>query len=194
MKINNDFELPFSIAEAWLLLLDVPTIAPCVPGARLTEVLGDNSYRGIASIKVGPLLLEFAGEAQLTEIDTDNHSARILAKGVDTKKRGNASATVLIKLVELQANRTKVDIETDLNLAGSIAQYGRASGLLKQIAQQVINQFADNLSRLGSSTDGGAQGAGSIATGQSSDAPQAMSGVDLLWQASKSWLKDRTRS
>lgn len=192
MKINNEFELPLPLDEAWPLLLDVPAIAPCVPGAELTEVLGDNSYRGRASIKVGPLMLNFAGEAQLTEIDPVNHSVRILAKGTDTKKRGNASATVLIELNEIEPNKTRVSIETDLNLAGSIAQYGRASGLLKQIAQELINQFAGNLSTLRpqDGREGGASADGLVSVA-SPDSAQAMSGIDLLWRASKAWLKDR---
>jgi uncharacterized protein len=195
VKIHNEIEVSLPLAKAWPLLLDVPTIAPCVPGAELTEVLGDNRYRGRASIKIGPLLLEFAGEAELVEVDDHQHTVRILAKGDDTKKRGNASADVFIRLSEIDPDRTGVAITTDLNLVGTIAQYGRASGLIRQIAQEVINQFAINLSRLhqpDGSEDANVDKA--AAPNLLPATASEMSWIALLVRALQSWLKERRKS
>jgi carbon monoxide dehydrogenase subunit G len=195
LKIENQIEIPLPLEKAWPLLLDVPTIAPCVPGAELTEVLGDNRYRGRASIKIGPLLLEFAGEAELVEVDADQHTARILAKGDDTRKRGNATAEVFIKLSGIDAGRTGVAITTDLNLAGSIAQYGRASGLIRQIAQEVINQFALNLSRLHPQENFEETViAGEPAARSAAAQASGMSWIALLLRALGNWLKDRGKA
>lgn len=195
MKIDNKIEIPLPLEKAWPLLLDVPRIAPCVPGAELTEILGENRYRGRASIKIGPLLLEFAGEAELVEVDASQHTARILAKGDDVKNRGNASADVFIRLSELDSGRTSVEIATDLNLVGTIAQYGRASGLVRQIAQEVINQFARNLSQLQASSGSSATPHGEALAVESASPPViGMSWIALLLRAVRNWLTDRKKA
>lgn len=144
MKIENSFTVPLTVEEAWALLLDVPAIAPCLPGAELTEVVGPQRYRGRALIKVGPVQLSFEGEAEIVDIDDGARTARVIAKGSDKKGRGNASATVVFALAE-HPEGARVDITTDLNLVGAVAQYGRGAGLLKAIADQLIGQFAANL-------------------------------------------------
>lgn len=144
MKIDTSFTVPVPPDAAWPLLLDVPRIAPCMPGASLTEDLGDRRYKGQATVKVGPVQLTFAGEAQITQADEAARTARVVAKGADLKGRGNASANVDFALVP-DGDGTRVNVVTDLNLVGAVAQYGRAAGLLKEIANQIVKQFADNL-------------------------------------------------
>ncbi len=154
MKIEVSFSVPVPPQEAWTLLLDVPRIVPCLPGASLTQDLGDQRYKGQATVKVGPIQLTFAGEAQIVDQDPVAHTAKVQAKGADAKGRGSASATALFSLqAEEQGARaqgtqvqgTRVDVVTDLQLVGAVAQYGRAQGLIKEIATQIVNQFADNL-------------------------------------------------
>lgn len=144
MQFENSFEVPLPPAEAWKVLLDVPRIAPCLPGAELTETLGPDKYKGRAGVKIGPVNLFFAGEAEIVEKDEAARKARIKGKGNDTKGRGQAAATVDFALVEAGAG-TRVDVTTDLNMTGMVAQYGRASGLMKEIAGAILAQFADNL-------------------------------------------------
>jgi carbon monoxide dehydrogenase subunit G len=192
VKIENEIEIALPLARAWPLLLDVPAIAPCVPGAELTEVLGGNRYRGRAAIKIGPLLLEFAGEAELVEVNEAQHTARILARGDDTKKRGNASADVFIRLSALDPGRTRVAITTDLNLVGTIAQYGRASGLIRQIGQEVMNQFALNLGRLHpAGGDGGLAPSGQLEAQAVGAQVAGLSWIGLLLRALGNWLRNR---
>lgn len=144
MQLNNSFTVPADPATAWKILLDVPRIAPCMPGAELTEVVGERAYKGNAKLRVGPVSLTFAGEAEITEIDEDARTAKVRARGNDTKGRGAAEAEVVFKLSE-DGGASRVDITTDLNLSGSVAQYGRASGLIDAIAGQIISDFAKNL-------------------------------------------------
>jgi uncharacterized protein len=157
MKIDNSFVVPLPVEQAWPLLLDVPAIAPCLPGAELTDVLGSQRYRGRALLKVGPVQLTFEGEAEIVDIDDAGKTARVVAKGSDNKGRGNAAATVMFALAE-HADGARVDITTDLNLVGAVAQYGRGAGLLKAIADQLIGQFADNLRTALSSAGGDDEG------------------------------------
>ena len=147
MKLNNSFDIARSPEEAWQILLDVPRIAPCLPGAELTETVGENQYKGNASVKLGPVQLKFAGEAELTEVNPEERTARLKAKGNDSKGRGSANATVVFELTETETGTTRVNLDTDLNLAGSIAQYGRATGLIEEIARQLVSDFAGNLSK-----------------------------------------------
>ncbi len=147
MKLNNNFDIAKSPEEAWQILLDVPRIAPCLPGAELTETIGENQYKGNAGVKLGPVQLKFAGEAKLTDVNAEERTAQLKAKGNDSKGRGSANATVEFRLTETETGTTRVDLDTDLNLAGSIAQYGRATGLIEEIARQLVSDFADNLSK-----------------------------------------------
>lgn len=144
MQLNNSFTVPADPATAWKILLDVPRIAPCMPGAELTEVVGERAYKGNAKLRVGPVSLTFSGEAEITEIDEAGRTAKVRARGNDTKGRGGAEAEVVFKLSE-DGGASRVDITTELNLSGSVAQYGRASGLIDAIAGQIISDFAKNL-------------------------------------------------
>lgn len=144
MQFENSFDVPLPPAEAWKVLLDVPRIAPCLPGAELTETLGPDKYKGRAGVKIGPVNLFFAGEAEIIEKDEAARKAKLKGRGNDTKGRGQASATVDFNLVEHNGG-TRVNVLTDLNMTGMVAQYGRASGLMKEIAGAILTQFADNL-------------------------------------------------
>lgn len=144
MRIDNSFEVPLPPGEAWKVLLDIERIAPCMPGAELTEIVDEKNYKGKVSVRLGPVALAFAGQVQFEDVDNDNHKARAKAKGKDSKGRGGANATVDFKL-EPAGGGSTVFVATDLNLSGSIAQYGRASGMIEGVATALIGQFADNL-------------------------------------------------
>ena len=147
MRFENSFVVPMPPAEAWALLLDVPTIAPCLPGAEITEMLSPRRFRGRAAVKVGPVQLGFDGEAEIVALDDAAMTARLVAKGREKKGRGNAAATIDFALAADPAG-AKVMVVTELHLVGAVAQYGRGVGLMKDIANQLIEQFAQNLQYL----------------------------------------------
>jgi uncharacterized protein len=146
MQIQNSFAVPVEPATAWRLLLDVPRMARCMPGATLTDARADRSYAGNVVVKLGPVRLAFAGEARITELDEAGRRAKVEAKGSDTKGRGSAQAKLDFVLVP-DAGGTRVDVTTDLQLTGSVAQYGRGAGLIKEVANQLVGEFAGNLAR-----------------------------------------------
>jgi uncharacterized protein len=144
VEFDNSFEVPLPPAEAWPVLMDIKRIAPCMPGAELTEVVDDKTYKGKIGVRLGPVSLTFAGTVAFEEIDNANHSARVKAQGTDAKGRGGANATASFRL-EPVASGSKVLVHTDLALSGSVAQYGRGVGMIQATAAQIINQFANNL-------------------------------------------------
>lgn len=146
MQFSNSFEVSLPAAEAWETLMDIPGIAPCMPGAELTEVVDAGTYKGKVAVRMGPVVLAFAGTAKFEERDDATRKARVRAQGTDAKGRGGASAVVNFHL-EPSGNGSKVLIDTDLNLSGSVAQYGRGAGMIQTIAAQLINQFAKALEK-----------------------------------------------
>jgi carbon monoxide dehydrogenase subunit G len=146
VELKNEFSVATPIENAWPMLLDVASIVHCVPGGELLEQLDERSFKGRVSVKLGPMLLNFEGIAKFVEIDVPARRARIDARGTDTKGRGAAQAKVKLQL-EPDGSSTKVSILTDLQLSGSVAQIGRASGLIEEVSQHLIGEFADNLDR-----------------------------------------------
>lgn len=144
MKIENDFEVPLAVEEAWTLLTDIQRIAPCMPGAELTEIIDERSYKGKVAVRLGPVALSFNGNARFEEIDDASHRARVRASGTDSKGRGGAQADVTFEL-RPQETATQVLISTDLSLSGAVAQYGRGSGMIADLSSHLVSQFADCL-------------------------------------------------
>jgi uncharacterized protein len=144
MEIANAFDVPLPPDEAWKVLLDIERIMPCVPGAELIEVLGDGAYKGKVSVKLGPVALSFVGTAKFEKRDESAKRATVSAKGSDAKGRGGANAAVNFQLAPVDAG-TRVEVLTNVNLSGAVAQYGRGTGVIQGVATQLTKQFADNL-------------------------------------------------
>jgi carbon monoxide dehydrogenase subunit G len=144
MEFDNSFEVPLPPAEAWPLLMDVRGIAPCMPGAELTDVVDDKTYKGKISVRLGPVALTFAGLVIFEEIDNVNHNARVKAQGTDAKGRGSAQALSTFRL-EPAGQGSKVLVHTNLTLSGAVAQYGRGVGMIQATAAALMGQFANGL-------------------------------------------------
>ena len=189
MEFDNSFDVPLAPAEAWPLLTDIRRIAPCMPGAEVTEVVDDKTYKGKIAVRLGPVALAFAGVITFEELDAAGHTARVKAQGSDAKGRGSANATAAFRL-EAVPGGSKVLVHTDLALSGTVAQYGRGVGIIQATAAQIMAQFAANLkSQIASQT-----AAGPGASVQPSPAPPPsaapISGLSLIakviWDALKS--------
>jgi carbon monoxide dehydrogenase subunit G len=170
MEFDNTFEVPLPPAEAWPVLMDVQRIAPCMPGAQLTEVVDATTYKGNIAVRLGPVALTFAGLIKFEEIDDANHTARVKAQGTDAKGRGGANAAASFR-VEPAGTGSKVLVHTDLTLSGAVAQYGRGVGMIQATAAQLMKQFADNLKKQLAAAPPAAASAAPAATAVSSAAP-----------------------
>jgi carbon monoxide dehydrogenase subunit G len=143
MKIEDEFRVDVPVEQAWNVLLDVERIAPCMPGAQLQEVEGEE-YRGIVKVKVGPITAQYKGVAKIVEADEANRRLVLSAEGRDTRGQGTASAKVTATLTPDGSN-TVVHIDTDLNVTGKVAQFGR--GVMADVSSKLLGQFAENLER-----------------------------------------------
>lgn len=144
MDFDNSFDVPLPPDQAWKTLMDIERIAPCMPGAELTEIVDEKTFKGKVSVRLGPVALTFQGTASFEDIDNDAHTASVKAQGADAKGRGGANANVAFHLEPSDTGST-VKIHTDLQLSGSVAQYGRGAGMIQDLATQIIGQFAKNL-------------------------------------------------
>ena len=142
MEINNAFEVKAPIDVAWATLTDLARIAPCLPGATLTSIEGD-IYKGHVTVKVGPIVAKFGGQAIFQERDDAAHRAVLKGEGRDSTGKGNASAIITAQLESVDANTTRCTVNTDLTITGKIAQFGR--GALADVSDKLLKQFVVNL-------------------------------------------------
>jgi carbon monoxide dehydrogenase subunit G len=144
VRLENSFEVPAPPEQAWALLMDVPRVIPCMPGATLDEAVDDEHWKATMAVKLGPISLSFKTDVAREEADEAARRAKLSAKAREARGRGNASATIESSLTP-QNGGTQVDIVTDLQLAGAVAQYGR--GLVADVSSQLVGQFADCLKK-----------------------------------------------
>jgi uncharacterized protein len=143
VKIHNEFSIPLPPAKTWIALNDIPRVARCAPGAELLEQRDDGSFSGTIAVRLGPVLLNFKGTVIYREVDETNHRVVAEAAGNETRARGSARAQVVFVLSPSDGG-TRVEVDTDVQLAGSIAQYGRGAAVIQNTAQVIMNQFAKN--------------------------------------------------
>ena len=160
MKITNSFTVDVPIDEAWVLLTDLEGIAPCLPGAKLTGV-EDEVYSGGIKIKVGPVTSEYKGSAEFVERDEVHYKCVINGKGRDTRGAGNAQALITAQMVAEGAEKTRIDIVTDLKVSGKVAQFGR--GVMQDVSTKLLGHRRlsreedrrNERTRVGRACDGG---------------------------------------
>ena len=144
MQIHNKFVVPIPPAEAWSFLMDIPSTIACFPGAELIDQSDDGRYRGRVTVRLGPLAMVFNGTVRVEDRDDAAHSGTVKAAWAEAKGRGNANTVTRFRIGPSGAGAEAV-LDTDIQLAGQVAQYGRASGMIADISAQLIAQFADNL-------------------------------------------------
>jgi uncharacterized protein len=143
MLITNEFEVAEPVDQVWQFFQNIPQVAACLPGAQLTEDLGDDKYKGTVAVRMGPVRLQFAGIADITERDEAAKRLTVHASGADEKGRGQANMVVTATLARTNRGTTKVDVVQDLQLAGAAAQYGR--GMISDVSAILMRDFAANM-------------------------------------------------
>jgi uncharacterized protein len=177
VELNNEFRVAVPAARTWQVLTDVERVAPCIPGAQLLSVDGDD-FTGVVKVKVGPITVSYKGDASFQEKDAAAQRVVIKASGKETRGSGNAAALVTAQLKD-EGDVTHVLITTDLTISGKAAQFGR--GVLADVSTNLIGQFARNLEAdlLGGSAPPAA--AASVASSTpAAGATDAGDSVDLL--------------
>jgi carbon monoxide dehydrogenase subunit G len=178
VELHNEFRVAVPAAETWQVLTDVERVAPCIPGAQLLSVDGDD-FTGAVKVKVGPITVSYKGEAAFQEKDEAAQRVVIKANGKETRGSGNAAAVVTAQLKD-EGDATHVLITTDLTVSGKAAQFGR--GVLTDVSTTLIGQFAKNLEAdlLGDAAPPAAASSSSAAATPAAAASDADDSVDLL--------------
>ncbi|HTW98477.1 MAG TPA: SRPBCC family protein [Acidimicrobiales bacterium] len=158
MRLSNEFVVAADLDVVWHHLLDFELVAECVPGARIEEVVDDSTYKGTIRLRIGPMTVEYRGQASLVEVDEAAHRARIELKAREARGQGSALATVHNRL-EADPGGTRVIAETDLQITGPQAQFGK--GVLEDVGGRILEEFSTRLERRinsGSGARGGGEG------------------------------------
>jgi carbon monoxide dehydrogenase subunit G len=143
MELHNTFTVPVTVDEAWRVMLDVQQLAPCMPGASVDEVQGDDVL-GRVKVKLGPISVTYRGKLTFVERDEEKHRVVLDAAAHELKGSGTASARITAGMESVEAG-TEVTVTTDLSITGKPAQFGRS--VMNDVSERIIGQFAQNLAR-----------------------------------------------
>jgi carbon monoxide dehydrogenase subunit G len=199
MQIENEFTVAAPIDEVWSHLLDVERVAPCMPGAELTESVDESTWKGKVNMRLGPVSLSFAGIVTMEDRDDAAHRVVLRAKGMEQKGKGAANASVTSWL-ETSQNETTVKMVADVQLTGSVAQLSR--GLLPEVSRKLTREFAECLrtNMLGGETERTASSTETAAPAPGPTMPAAMKaksigglrlGLSAIWATIRSLFGSR---
>ena len=145
MKLEHSFQVAAPLDTVWEALIDVERVAPCLPGAEITEAGEDGTYHGTFSVRLGPTTAAYRGELAMEEVDEDSHRAVMRANGQDKRGQGSAKATIVSTMRE-EGGATTVDVETDFTITGRLARFGRG-GMIEDVSNRLLRDFSDCLQK-----------------------------------------------
>lgn len=140
MKLEQSFEVQAPIDRVWEALIDVERVAPCLPGAEITEATDDGKYHGNFTVKLGPTTAAYRGELEMESVDESTRTVTMRASGQDKRGQGGAKATIVSVLRE-DGGATTIDVDTDFTITGRLARFGRG-GMIKDISNRLLRDFS----------------------------------------------------
>jgi uncharacterized protein len=143
VKLEQSFHIDAPLDDVWAALIDVPRVAPCLPGAEIADQQEDGSYAGTFTIKIGPATAAFRGTLKMETVDEAAHAATMRANGTDKRGQGGAKATIVSR-VRAEDGGSAVDVETDYSIVGRLAGFGRP-GMIEAVAGRMMAEFAECL-------------------------------------------------
>jgi uncharacterized protein len=145
MKLEHKFSVDAPLERVWAKLIDVEQVAPCLPGAEITEVGADGTYSGTFSVRLGPTTAAYRGKLAMDEVDEGAHRVAMQASGQDKRGQGSAKAAIVSKLSE-QEGVTTVEVETDFTITGKLARFGRG-GMIEDVSNRLLRDFSECLQK-----------------------------------------------
>lgn len=145
MKLEQSFSVAAPLDAVWEALNDVERVAPCLPGAEITEAAEDGTYHGNFSVRLGPTTAAYRGQLKIEEADVATHRSVMRATGQDKRGQGSAKATI-VSVLAPEGDATRVDVETDFTITGRLARFGRG-GMIQDISNRLLKDFAECLQR-----------------------------------------------
>jgi carbon monoxide dehydrogenase subunit G len=174
MKLEQSFDVDAPLEQVWDLLIDVQRVAPCLPGAQLTEAGDDGTYNGTFSVKIGPATAAYRGTLKMEEVDEAGHRVTMRATGTDKRGQGGAKALMVSALSAREGGGTHVEVETDMTITGRLASFSRG-GMIQDVSNRLLGEFAACLqSKLTTqeAAPGEAGAAAASAAGEAASAPR----------------------
>jgi carbon monoxide dehydrogenase subunit G len=188
VKLEHSFEVKAPLERVWQALVDVERVAPCLPGAEITEAGEDGSYRGNFTVKLGPTTAAYRGELAMEEVDEQAHRCVMRASGSDKRGQGSAKATI-VSAMHQEGERTKVDVETDFTITGRLARFGRG-GMIQDVSNRLLRDFSACLQQTIESAEPAAEPAAADVAARPAPRPaKPVSGLSLLFRALLDRLK-----
>jgi uncharacterized protein len=196
MKLEHSFQVSAPMERVWEALIDVERVAPCLPGAEITEAGEDGTYRGTFSVRLGPTTAAYRGQLAMEEVDAGAHRVAMRASGQDKRGQGSAKATIVSTMRE-EGGATTVEVETDFTITGRLARFGRG-GMIQDVSNRLLRDFSDCLQKTiegpEATPEAAAPAPASAAPASAAGAPPArrakpVGGLSLLFRA----LLDRIR-
>lgn len=193
VQIDKRYPLPCSAEIAWEFLQNIEAVAGCMPGAKITEPLGEGRYKGTVTSKLGPATMSFRGEVQVSEVDAANRSLRLIGKGTDDTGSSGATMNLAARIEAAASDRCTLVGASELSMSGKAAAFG--GRMMSTVAEQILRQFADNFaaqvsvleaSRSPAASGGGRAGTPAVPLRRS--AAGQLNVVALAWAAFKEWL------
>jgi carbon monoxide dehydrogenase subunit G len=145
VKLEHTFQVSAPLETVWQRLIDVEQVAPCLPGAEITEAGEDGSYRGTFSVRLGPTTAGYRGELAMEEVDEAAHRVVMRASGQDKRGQGSAKASIVSQMSE-EAGLTTVEVVTDFTITGRLARFGRG-GMIEDVSNRLLRDFSDCLQK-----------------------------------------------
>jgi uncharacterized protein len=145
VKLEHSFQVTAPLERVWGRLIDVQQVAPCLPGAEITEVGDDGTYRGTFSVRLGPTTAAYRGELAIEEVDESAHRVVMRASGQDKRGQGSAKASIVSTMSE-EGGATKVEVVTDFTITGRLARFGRG-GMIQDVSNRLLRDFSDCLQK-----------------------------------------------
>jgi carbon monoxide dehydrogenase subunit G len=143
MKLEQSFEVEAPVAQVWAALIDLERVAPCLPGATITDHDDDGTYHGEFKVKLGPTTAAYRGTVKIEDADEAAHRATMKANGTDKRGQGGAHATIVNTLHEVEGG-TRVEAVTDFTITGRLARFGRG-GMIEDISNRLMRDFSSCL-------------------------------------------------
>jgi carbon monoxide dehydrogenase subunit G len=152
VKLERSFVIEAPLDDVWRALIDIERVAPCLPGAEITESNDDGTYRGNFTVKLGPTTASYRGKLEMVAIDEEGRRATLQASGQDKRGQGSAKMTMVSTLHEADRG-TRVEVETDFTITGRLARFGRG-GMIEDVSDRLLGDFSSCLQERISSPGG----------------------------------------
>jgi uncharacterized protein len=195
VQFDKSYPMPCSPEVAWTLLQDLAAVAGCMPGARITERLATNRYKGIVTVKLGPATMSFRGEVEMLDVDASTQSLRLVGKGTDTTGSSGASLALTARVEAAPGGLCTLAGRSEMSMSGKAATFG--GRMMDSVVEQILKQFADNFAgrvkalemERGGQVAPAAGGAGA-GHGPGAAAPdQKLNALAVLWAVVLGWLR-----